>query len=552
MTSMVPEVSLLFGEDSGMFVNPKKPTITQGKPNGVAHTSDFRPKLPVLHEQPNVQQSKSASGFSAQQNQEKIYQQTNVQNGRLAQHYMNSVPKSGFTTDSVPQNRTSYQDSVPQNRTSNSNPMFHNRISQQNFMPQNRPSHQETAFQSGPSNPNYMYQTSTSSQNNVPNMTNNRQVYTGTIQGHQQLVQPYPQYVPNNHPSVPYSYGQSIQQHGYTPMPSTQGFIGQPQLPPQHFTTQYTQQAPANYVPGYDRPPAANHCQPNQQGMIKNSQQQFVPITPQNQQITVSSSNSVQRNVHQDQRPSPHADSSKSSDDSGLSITPEKQMPPPKPNNKNPETEETPDSILHSKNINWNQVPQEVYQLLVQQDAQLKKLQSQIQMLITNQSNSSQNTTTTELDSKMSSVNKPTQDSRAEMCSVAVNTSMFYPQQSNQSVSQQTSPQKSVSIRSDTSSGENTPRQGSQCSGDDGRTPAEIRHRGILPFNSTHKDEFDLDASQDLSSVVNNMALHDKTIDSIQSDMIVDMPSYHSSPTRYVRIFHLTGTGQKSPRHKPL
>jgi hypothetical protein len=66
-------------------------------------------------------------------------------------------------------------------------------------MPQNRPSHQETAFQSGPSNPNYMYQTSTSSQNNVPNMTNNRQVYTGTIQGHQQLVQPYPQYVPNNH-----------------------------------------------------------------------------------------------------------------------------------------------------------------------------------------------------------------------------------------------------------------------------------------------------------------------------------------------------------------
>jgi hypothetical protein len=189
---------------------------------------------------------------------------------------------------------------------------------------------------------------------------------------------------------------------------------------------------------------------------------------------------------------------------------------------------------LHSKNINWNQVPQEVYQLLVQQDAQLKKLQSQIQMLITNQSNSSQNTTTTELDSKMSSVNKPTQDSRAEMCSVAVNTSMFYPQQSNQSVSQQTSPQKSVSIRSDTSSGENTPRQGSQCSGDDGRTPAEIRHRGILPFNSTHKDEFDLDASQDLSSVVNNMALHDKTIDSIQSDMIVDMPSYHSFKISFI------------------
>jgi hypothetical protein len=77
-----------------------------------------------------------------------------------------------------------------------------------------------------------------------------------------------------------------------------------------------------------------------------------------------------------------------------------------------------------------------------------------------------------------------------------------------------------VSIRSDTSSGENTPRQGSQCSGDDGRTPAEIRHRGILPFNSTHKDEFDLEtATEHISALLSCVGL--LTEDNLESSSVV-------------------------------
>lgn len=67
------------------------------------------------------------------------------------------------------------------------------------------------------------------------------------------------------------------------------------------------------------------------------------------------------------------------------------------------------------------------------------------------------------------------------------------------------------------------------------RTPAEIRHRGVLPMNSTEREDFDLNMSQgEMYNVVNNVALHNKTMDSMHSDMIVDMPSYHSSPSRYV------------------
>lgn len=504
MTSMVPEVSLLFGDDSGICVNPKKPIIIQGKPNGVTHTKDFNrtkqlSNLPVLHEHPDVQHTKSAPRYSAQS---ETNFQNSAQNGRLAQHYLNSIPKS----ERMEHLQTSYPSSM-QNQTPHSssnlcqiNPMCKdtNYLQQNNFNTMTSSGHHERYLPQTPSIPN----------------------------------QPHalPQFSHHGHQSMPYE--------GYVP---TLGIMGPPQTMHHH-----PSQNPHQVQPGYLRPMGqytpnsqssvastalsngmVYHSQgTNSQGMrLPNSQNQFVPITPHVQQMRI---------FPVDQRPSPLTDSSKSSDDSGLSITPEKQIPPPKQSSKNTaNNSETPDSILQSKNINWNQVPPEVYHLLVQQDAQLKMLQSQIQMLIANQSNSSQNTTTTELDCQVNNkTNNCTQNSssKSEMCSVAVNTTMFYPERQLESehefVSLQTSTQK---LARSQSSGETTPLQVSQCS-DEGRTPAEIRHRGVLPFNSTQKDEFDLD--EDLSSVAKNMALHDKTIDSIQSDMIVDMPSYHSSPTR--------------------
>ncbi|XP_033737226.1 SCL-interrupting locus protein homolog [Pecten maximus] len=284
----------------------------------------------------------------------------------------------------------------------------------------------------------------------------------------------------------------------------------------------------------------------------------------------------------QDQRRSTtEGDSSKSSDDSGLSFTPEKgnnvkcgASPPDGPK------ESSMPQALGGSDINWNQVPKEVYQLLLQQDAQLKQLQTQIQMLMHSQSASTQCTTMTDLppsinssDTRDSLVGPMTEESKQKnnMCSVGVNTTMQCPR-SKQSVMLQTSPQKarpqlqhqvslphsqsssdgphpysqhtshhsseesqcSMGERRQRSSGSSSaPSEASGCSNDP-RTPAEIRHRGLLPLNSTEREE-EVDVSQgDLSHVMDNMAVHNQTVDSVQSEIIVDLPSYQSSPSRSI------------------
>ncbi|KAK3090600.1 hypothetical protein FSP39_012998 [Pinctada imbricata] len=61
---LVPEVSLLFGEDgqSGILTNsgPRKPPITQGQPNGVHHIQDFN-NTPILKSTPNTMPSSQHS-----------------------------------------------------------------------------------------------------------------------------------------------------------------------------------------------------------------------------------------------------------------------------------------------------------------------------------------------------------------------------------------------------------------------------------------------------------------------------------------------------------
>ncbi|OWF46210.1 SCL-interrupting locus protein homolog [Mizuhopecten yessoensis] len=285
----------------------------------------------------------------------------------------------------------------------------------------------------------------------------------------------------------------------------------------------------------------------------------------------------------QDQRRSTtEGDSSKSSDDSGLSFTPEKgnnakSSASPSEGSK----QSSVPQALGGSNINWNQVPKEVYQLLLQQDTQLKQLQSQIQMLMHSQSASTQCTTMTDLPPSINSTDSRAQDSSAgptteenkrnNMCSVGVNTTVLY-QQSKQPVSLQTSPQKGrpqlqhpVSLPHSHSSSDGSqpysqhtshhsseesqcsmgdPRlrssgsssaqsEASRCSNDP-RTPAEIRHRGVLPLNSTEREE-EVDVSQsDLSHVMDNMTVHNQTVDSVQSEIIVDLPSYQSSPSRSI------------------
>lgn len=254
-------------------------------------------------------------------------------------------------------------------------------------------------------------------------------------------------------------------------------------------------------------------------------------------------------------------DSSKSSDDSGLSFTPEKSTAPgTKGATGSPSLEVQKDSnmVIGASDINWNQVPKEVYQLLIQQNEQLQKLQSQIQTLMNNQSASTQCTTMTDLPS--SSNNTCDCHSKSHSCAtsadsehthsssgkvdMAMNTSLTPATESRvlQNVALQTSPQKQTNLNysnghllTDRSSGSSASHSSSERSrhSNDPHTPAEIRHRGRIMMNSTEREDLDIDVSEEnLSCVVDNMALHNKTVDSVQSDIILDLPSYHSSPTR--------------------
>lgn len=225
-------------------------------------------------------------------------------------------------------------------------------------------------------------------------------------------------------------------------------------------------------------------------------------------------------NIHVSEQANLTDNSCRSSQDSGLSVTPDR------PTSKGEST--SPKSTLPANSSaltlstltnspNFSNVPAEVYQLLLQQDSQLKLMQAQIQELLKGQSPKS-----TSASPKSSS----------QSCSVAINTSLSE-SRDNEGVSGE---HKSTGVQGSlvdrvTSPVKQTTDTPSSKSG--GTTPAEMRHRGPPQLNSTARfDSGDVLMSADLTTMMNNVGL-EKTDDSIQSDMIVDLPSYHSSPTRY-------------------
>ena len=230
--------------------------------------------------------------------------------------------------------------------------------------------------------------------------------------------------------------------------------------------------------------------------------------------------------------------SGRSSDDSGLSFTPEKHNSPATTSPKATQlvTSPTKEAManplsLSAKGLNWENVPPEIYQLLLQQDLQLKQLQAQIQVLTAQQAAQSlNNSAESGLEATNTLTKSPNLQPSIEKCTTATNTSACFPDTKEQvSESIQTSLQKHTVIHQN---GDMT-QSSSSGSGCETRTPLEIRHRGRLPMNSTQREDLELDISQgELVAIVNNM--HDRTIDSVQSDMIVDLPSFQSSPTRLV------------------
>ncbi|XP_064617151.1 SCL-interrupting locus protein homolog isoform X2 [Liolophura sinensis] len=211
--------------------------------------------------------------------------------------------------------------------------------------------------------------------------------------------------------------------------------------------------------------------------------------------------------------------SCRSSQDSGLSVTPDR--PTSKGESTSPKSTlaANPTALTLSSLTNspsFNSVPAEVYQLLLQQDSQLKLMQAQIQELLKGQS------------PKSSSASPK---SSSQSCSVAINTSLCE-SRGNEAVlteHESTGIQTSLlnRVMSPVKQATDTPPSKSGAT-----TPAEVRHRGPPQLNSTARfDSGDVLMSADLTTMMNNVGL-EKTDDSIQSDMIVDLPSYHSSPTR--------------------
>ena len=222
--------------------------------------------------------------------------------------------------------------------------------------------------------------------------------------------------------------------------------------------------------------------------------------------------------------------SGKSSDDSGLSVTPDRSNPSPKPATlASLGGEGTAAGGL--KGVNWSGVPGEVVQLLVQQDAQLKVLQAQIQQLLAQQQQGPapfpSTPTPSSADSTPSTVKR-------ETCSTAVNTTLLQvespwgrPAAAAHCVSIQTSPQKLAPPhlqRSPQSSPPPNPshqayaspqrlgspfchstathtaernRQALSTSGtpcreeaaSTGQTPSEIRHQGAVQLSSTQRED---------------------------------------------------------------
>ena len=359
-------------------------------------------------------------------------------------------------------------------------------------------------------------------------------------QGPVPASQPYPQYSQSHSQpsSVPYQGPPASQMNGF------------PHGMPQHSESIPNMPVASRPIPASNQPVNSNKVHPTtSQGQ---SVQKVVPSHPMPQAsgglpVRVEDKAPAQRtpahsvegavsNSAEMRRSNQTSDSSaRSSDDSGLSFTPEKHH---SPSNPSPKSSQSPGDLKSSLGgVNWDNVPPEIYQLLINQDKQLKQLQAQIEVLTLQQAQSLNNT--------VESVNvKNMAPAPGEKCNMATNTSLGYVQQKEQvSACMQTSHQEvdsfqkvidnSHSAIEHTRRGSNRDQSNSSSNGSgcDTRTPAEIRHRGRLPMNSTQRDDADLDISQgELVALMNNM--HDRTIDSVQSEMIVDLPSFQSSPTR--------------------
>ncbi|KAK6172016.1 hypothetical protein SNE40_018419 [Patella caerulea] len=221
--------------------------------------------------------------------------------------------------------------------------------------------------------------------------------------------------------------------------------------------------------------------------------------------------------------------SNKSSDDSGLSVTPDRSNPSPKTGS--PENKSQNFSKPFSMDLlNKEQCSPEVYNLLMQQNTQLQQLQSQIQQLLQQQQ---QQNSTTSVEMLRNTTTTPDKETRCYTLPVSKRSDTLQPLSPQQDGINQNKSNVSNShinqnedMQPPTVQANNIVRDGSD-SGSAGLTPVEIRHKGILPLNSTQLEDIE-PTRDDLLTVMNNIGLNDRAV-SRQSE---ESPSFHSSSTR--------------------
>lgn len=590
MQSMVPEVSLFFGDGDTTFVpnvqHPKgpQPVVRFGAPRQQPMTSSNPPQSFNGHIQ---NQSVPNNNSSCAQNRQASVTVANYVNNAHGVK-ITSSSASGGRSANIPHHGNGHQ-------AINVAPIMPGQVSPQGY-PSSLPATQHnthvhvppTGYQSLPGVPTGPSQRSTfcscPSCPKPPQFYNGPQSYDG-MRGALPPTRPvysnygpppprlsgqYPGYPPHHSAGYPHQ-APTLRSQPYPPFsqeiphPSTAQYPPAAHVSPAQINMyqQYNPQESVQNMPmaSQANPSAHQNTVPLHSNMIRTAVSQVphamkpmssppapnvggglpvkadgnLPITPgQSAEGTVSVSKDARRS-------NPGSDSSgRSSDDSGLSFTPEKHHSPSNPSPK--PTQAAGDMKSTLATVNWDNIPSEIYQLLMQQDRQLKELQAQIVVLTVQQAQSLNN-------SAESTVNtKPSGPAPREKCTIATNTTvgLCVPNE-KASACMQTSQQEAENVQHDYENVRqvsnsapvanrdmsHSSSNGSDPSGCDPRTPAEIRHRGRLLMNSTQREDADLDISQgELVALMNNM--HDRTIDSVQSEMIVDLPSFQSSPTRYV------------------
>lgn len=504
-----------------MLRQPSAPTHMNPLQNRMTHPAD-------------VQQGYKVQGYPIRQNIAPLSEQYLPQSGQ-------SMPQSnGYAVPSLQQQR--YNVVPHENNPTSPNVPFsqeQQRQTYQNYNVMNNQMYQNGTIAGKPMYPNNFDQVY---RETIPNVTQqapwqNHRPVTNL----RQPLMPTQSQVMNVRTHMPVSQSQPLPPTQQVRYPNTAP-MGPAALSQQEPHLRPQGPIPVNLTKGSQQFTASSTIPHQSSASVQTCSSYFTPDSAQSPEHAVPSIETVHHALSLPHSQDALVDTTRLSQDSGLSVTPEKSLPGAEAQisqNEEGSSSSHGSSLGSASNINWNQVPPEVCNLLQQQEAQLKDLQAQIKQLMKNQSPAPlvPNSTTMPKDENVfnhdsTNSQRTVRHQHHENFEAPGSPANIFVVRSNSPPKQGIRDSYSCTMKS--SPPRNTFQDVPPASSES--TPAEIRHKGMALLDSTHRDDIDgVDVSHgDLTHLMNSIPIHEKTIDSVQSEMIVDMPSFQSSPTRYV------------------